>query len=144
MGCAIGVFFGLLIPIAQIPFAAAFAVALRANVPSAVASTLVTNPVTFGPVYYAAWAVGNRLLGKDDGAVPAPAALAAAQAGAATAAPADQGWLARTWNQITNVGKPLLLGLVLFASGFGVVVWLLVHGAWRLHINLKRRRRRRA
>jgi uncharacterized protein (DUF2062 family) len=42
------------------------------------------------------------------------------------------------------LGKPLLLGLVLFASGFGVVVWLLVHGAWRLHINLKRRRRRRA
>ena len=33
----IGVFFGFLIPLAQIPVSAAFAVALRANVPTAVA-----------------------------------------------------------------------------------------------------------
>ena len=39
LGLALGIFFGLLIPVAQIPFAAATAVVLRANLPMAVAST---------------------------------------------------------------------------------------------------------
>ena len=51
MGVALGVFFGLLIPIAQIPLSVAAAVVMRANIPTAVASTLVSNPVTFGPIY---------------------------------------------------------------------------------------------
>jgi uncharacterized protein (DUF2062 family) len=64
LGMALGVFFGLLIPIAQIPFSATLAVVLRANVPMAVASTLVTNPITFGPVYYGAYHLGRLVLGK--------------------------------------------------------------------------------
>ena len=63
MGVAVGVFFGLLLPVAQIPVSAAVAVLLRANLPMAVASTLVTNPVTFGPVYYGAYRLGKALLG---------------------------------------------------------------------------------
>lgn len=57
MGSAIGVFFAFITPIAQIPLSAAVAVAvaLRANVPSAVVATFVNTPPTFGPVYYAAW-----------------------------------------------------------------------------------------
>lgn len=62
-GMALGIFFGLLIPVAQIPLSAGAAVLLRAHVPAAIASTLVTNPVTFGPVYYAAWKLGDFLLG---------------------------------------------------------------------------------
>lgn len=54
MGVALGIFFGLLIPVAQIPLSVAAAVLLRANVAAAAVSTLVTNPLTFGPVYYAA------------------------------------------------------------------------------------------
>nr|WP_249221378.1 DUF2062 domain-containing protein [Cupriavidus sp. KK10] len=50
-GLALEFFFGLLIPLAQIPLSAAAAVALRANVPAAVASPLVTNPMTLGPIY---------------------------------------------------------------------------------------------
>ncbi|MEZ5702179.1 MAG: DUF2062 domain-containing protein [Burkholderiaceae bacterium] len=46
MGLALGIFFGLLIPVAQMPLAAGAAIAMRANLPMAVASTLVTNPVT--------------------------------------------------------------------------------------------------
>ena len=71
LGVALGVFFGLLIPIAQIPLSAAAAVALRANLPAAMASTLVTNPATFGPVYYAAWRVGSAVLGEPDRPPPA-------------------------------------------------------------------------
>ncbi len=39
LGVALGVFFGLLIPIAQIPLSVAAAVVMRANVPAAAAST---------------------------------------------------------------------------------------------------------
>ncbi len=117
LGAAIGVFFGFLIPVAQIPLSAAVAVALRANLPTAVASTLVTNPVTFGPVYYAAWRVGSAVLGEPgDPAAAPPAALPPGST-------ASGSWLARTWAGLRGVGKPLLLGLALFACGFGLAVF---------------------
>lgn len=140
LGMALGVFFGLLIPIAQIPFAAAAAVALRANVPTAVASTLVTNPVTFGPVYYAAWRIGKAILGEpvaEGDAPPAPPAADAAAAGA----PADEGWLSGLRRALAGVGKPLVLGLAIMATAVGVAAYLLVSWIWWLRVRLKRRRR---
>lgn len=141
MGCAIGVFFGLLVPIAQIPFATGAAVLMRANVPAAVASTLVTNPVTFGPVYYAAWRLGSALLGEPQAA--APPAIVQAPAAPASAARA-MGWIEHTLHRLGRVGKPLLLGLALFAVGFGLAVYALVHAIWRLQVAIKRRQRRRS
>ena len=38
-------------PLAQIPASAIAATIFRANVPTAIGSTLVTNPVTFAPIY---------------------------------------------------------------------------------------------
>ena len=137
LGAAIGVFFGFLIPLAQIPVSAAFAVALRANVPTAVASTLVTNPITFPPVYYAAWKVGGAILGE---AGPAPGTGSVDQPPAATAG----NWLQRTWASLQRVGKPLLLGLAIFACGFGLLVYALVHLGWRAQVRIKRWRRMRA
>jgi uncharacterized protein (DUF2062 family) len=125
LGMAIGVFFGLLIPIAQMPLSAGAAIVLRANLPSAVASTLVTNPVTFAPVYYAAWRVGSAMLGEPrtgPDAQPTPAGFTLGQG-------------------LAQVGKPLLLGLAIFACAFGLAVYLLVHAAWVLRVRLKRRRR---
>lgn len=136
IGMAIGVFFGLLIPIAQIPVSAAAAVLLRANVPVALASTLVTNPITFPPVYYAAWRVGCTLLGVDS------SKAAHAKVEAATDS-ADENWFVRAWLGLTSVGKPLMLGLVVFACGFGLLIYLLVNGIWHLRVRLKRRRRLR-
>ncbi len=134
LGLALGLFFGLLIPIAQIPLAGAAAVLLRANVPMAVASTLVTNPVTFGPVYYAAWRSGSAILG-DDGRSQPPAAQTEA---------AEGNWWERAWQRIERTGRPLLLGLAIFATGFGLLGYLLVTLAWRINVVLARRRRRRA
>lgn len=135
LGLALGLFFGLLVPIAQIPLAGGAAVLLRANVPTAVASTLVTNPVTFGPVYYAAWRTGSAILG-DDGA-PQPQPVQAAGASAPTG-----NWWERAWQRIRQAGKPLLLGLAIFATAFGLLGYLLVSLAWRLKVVLARRRRR--
>lgn len=61
IGVAVGIFFGLLIPVAQIPAAGAVAIVLRANIPAAAASTLVTNPITFAPVYWVAYELGNKI-----------------------------------------------------------------------------------
>lgn len=130
LGVAIGVFFGFLIPIAQIPVSAAVAVALRANLPTAVASTLVTNPVTFPPVYYAAWKVGGAILGE-----PQP------RAHTEPAATADAGGWRSAWHFISGVGRPLVLGLALFAVASGIGLYLLISLGWVLRVRWRRRRR---
>lgn len=135
LGMALGVFFGLLVPIAQIPLAAGAAVVLRANVPAAVASTLVTNPLTFGPIYYAAWRLGNTVLGEPAGGgeAPPPEALPVAAH--------DEGWLDGLGQRARSVGKPLVVGLALMASGAGLATYLLVSWLWVLKVRWSRRRR---
>lgn len=135
LGMALGIFFGLLIPIAQIPASAAAAVLLRANLPAAVASTLVTNPVTFGPVYYAAWRVGSAILDEPVREDQAPPALPEV-----TAAP-DESWFSAAKRQALGVGKPLLVGLGVLATSFGLLTYFVVSWLWTLSVVLRRRRR---
>ncbi|NJQ98977.1 MAG: DUF2062 domain-containing protein [Hydrococcus sp. CSU_1_8] len=54
-------FFGFLLPIGQFLFAIGAAILLRGHLGIAAASTLVTNPLTFGPVYWLAYQLGLRL-----------------------------------------------------------------------------------
>ncbi|MEO8419447.1 MAG: DUF2062 domain-containing protein [Methylophilaceae bacterium] len=135
LGIALGVFFGLLVPVAQIPLSAGTAVLLRANVPTAIASTLITNPLTFGPIYYMAHKIGATLVGDGEAHtaknVPKPS-------GDGTAT-----WLTSTWDRVTVVGKPLLLGLAIMASAMGLLAYLIVTWLWRLKTGLAWRRRRR-
>lgn len=56
---AVGLLSAFLVPIGQFICAALLAIPTRANVPVAAAATLVTNPITFPPVYYAAYRVGS-------------------------------------------------------------------------------------
>lgn len=141
MGLALGIFFGLLIPIAQIPFAASAAVLLRANVPMAVASTLVTNPVTFGPVYYGAYRLGKALLGEPAlTEEEAARELEQVQADAARQAGSASG-VSKWWHQLGAVGKPLVLGLAILATASGLLVYFLVSLAWGLKTRWARRAR---
>ena len=43
--------------------AALLALALRINIPVAALTTLISNPLTMGPIYYLAYRVGQQLLG---------------------------------------------------------------------------------
>ena len=104
MGVALGVFFGLIIPVAQIPASVAAAVVMRANIPAAIASTLVSNPVTFGPIYYGAYKLGVWITGAKKTANPA-----------AVFATAEVDEDASMWTRITALGKPLLVGLSITA-----------------------------
>ncbi len=145
IGVALGVFFGLLIPVAQIPFAAGMAVALRANVPAAITSTLVTNPVTFAPVYVLAHRLGSSLLGEDN---PPPAEIAEALAAAPvvppdTVSPAEVGWWRGVWNGVMALGKPLLLGLSILAVSAGLLSYGVIMLAWRIKTTWQWKKRRR-
>lgn len=142
LGVAIGVFFAFLIPIAQIPMSAALAVALRANIPAAIASTLVNNPLTFPPVYYAAWKVGSWVLGEDTDAANAPVLPDALEStGLGQPGANGRGFWHRTLDGLRAVGKPLLLGALTFACVFGLAAYGLVNGIWHVTVRLKRRAR---
>lgn len=142
-GAAIGVFFGFLIPVMQIAAAAVAAVVLRANLPVAAAATLVSNPVTYVPIWVAAHRTGTVLLGE-----PIDAAQARAQA-AAMAQHIDAGLAAGDdapgWpRRLLDIGKPLMLGLLVFALIGAALAWLVVHLLWTGAVALRRRRRRHA
>jgi uncharacterized protein len=124
LGVALGVFFGLLIPIAQIPFSAGAAILLRANVPAAAASTLVTNPVTFGPVYYVAYKLGNWISGED--VVEEPAL------------PEEHEDIS-IWERLGQLGLPLIIGLAIMATLFGITSYFLISILWYLRVKARRR-----
>jgi len=143
LGLAIGVFFGLLIPVAQIPAAATVAVLFRANLPMAVASTLVTNPVTFGPVYYGAYRLGQAVLG-EEAANPAKVERDLARMQQMGESDKDAvSTLKSWWQRFSRVGKPLVLGLAIVATCSGLLVYALVTGVWALRVRWQRRRRLR-
>lgn len=127
MGVALGVFFGLLIPIAQIPISAAAAILLRANVPAA-ASTLVTNPVTFGPIYYGAYQLGLWVTGQEK-AAPVPDPHGSTETG--------------IWQRLKNMGLPLVVGLAIAATLMGFLSYGLISFFWYLRVIRKRRQGRR-
>lgn len=131
MGVALGVFFGLLIPVAQIPLSVTAAVLLRANVPAAVASTLVTNPFTFGPIYYGAYRLGAWVTGEKE--PPDDMKVVGAQEVENTLS---------LWRRITALGKPLMVGLSITAVLMGLLTYGLITLVWRWRTMSRRRNRR--
>lgn len=139
-GAAIGVFFGFLVPLLQIAAAAGLAVLLRANLPVAAAATLVSNPVTYVPIWVAAYRAGSFILGE-----PADEATAQRRAEAlAGQLEGDVGDAAplRWSERILDVGKPLLAGLAVFAVLGAALAWALVNLAWIAAVAIRRRGRR--
>jgi uncharacterized protein len=134
LGLSLGVFFGFLIPVGQIPLAAGAAVVLRANVPAAIASTLVTNPVTFAPVYYAAYRFGHWMVGENPDQEPPPLPQEAHNS--------QHTGFSAIWHRLQRMGKPLLVGLGSFAIGFGVAIYWISTWVWIWQVRRKRRARR--
>lgn len=135
LGVALGVFFGLLIPLAQIPATALAAIVLRANLPAAAASTLITNPVTFGPLYFAAYRLGSWLTG--DQTLPVAAGVTPEADNMHT----ENG--TSLWHRVLALGRPLLVGLTIIATLMGVATYFLISLAWRCRVMWLRRSRTR-
>ena len=126
---AIGAFFGLLIPIAQIPAAVLASLSLRANLWIAAVSTLISNPFTYAPLYYFAYRLGAGVLGVTptaEGAEP-------------LVIEGSTNWLAQAWTWISGIGQPLFLGMSMMATVGGIAAYLLAHAAWRWRVVRKRR-----
>lgn len=107
LGAAIGVGMGILIPLAQIPASAALSVLLRANVGVATLATFVTNPLTVGPLYYAAFRFGEKLTGI--GFTPL-------------------GSSGNFFQWISGVGAPTIVGLGVFAVVGFLLTYSVVYG----------------
>jgi uncharacterized protein (DUF2062 family) len=133
-GAAIGVFFGILTPVAQILMSAIGAVVLRGNILVAAAGTFVTNPLTFAFVYYAAYRIGAMLTGRaDDNPAEIEAAAAvdvAVSTDAASQALEVESWHTTLISWLTTVGPPLLVGVAVLALTAAVSTYLLVHACY--------------
>ena len=133
-GVAMGVFFGLMIPIAQIPAAAIASLLLRGNLWIAAVSTLVSNLLTYGPLYYFAYRLGAGVIG-----ARTPANL--------TAEAVEQPMrmidsLAQAWAWITGIGQPLLLGMLIMAVTGAFIAYWGTQLVWRMRVTAKWRRLR--
>lgn len=138
-GAAIGVFFGFVIPVLQIALAAIAAIALRANLPAAAVSTLVSNPFTYVPIGVLAHKTGAALLGKP---IDAEAAHARAQALVEQVETRDADPRSRS-ERLMGIGKPLMLGLAVFAVVGAIATWITVNVVWIALVAWRRRRRMR-
>jgi uncharacterized protein (DUF2062 family) len=118
-GVAIGLFIGLLLPVAQFFFAMLIAVVLRGHIAVSAACTLVTNPLTFTPIYWVAYQIGGRLL-------PPKAVQALHDTGAGM-----RGWLAQATDWLHSSGPTLLTGLLVLACAAAAAGYALVWLLWR-------------
>lgn len=105
-----------------------FGVLLRVNVPVSAITTLISNPVTMGPMYYAGFEIGRVLLGMP----PSPFEFEMSFA-----------WLGE---RLASIWQPLLLGCLLLGTTLALTGYVMLDLLWRASIwdYLARRRRRRS
>jgi uncharacterized protein (DUF2062 family) len=130
-GVAIGLFSGLVPGPFQMLTAALLAIALRVNLPVALAVTLYTNPFTIGPLYLLAYKYGRLLVGGDSAPRLAPE-LDWSQLG---------DWLDIFLAWMLSLGKPLIVGLIALAFTLAALGWLATRAAWRVHVILAWKKR---
>ncbi|WP_342027840.1 DUF2062 domain-containing protein [Sphingomonas gellani] len=128
-GVALGVVMGVLFPFAHMPLAAALALPVRANVPTAVGSTLVNNPLTIGPLLWTAYRIGRWVL-RLDSSVPGHPVAANVQAHA--------GWL--HW-LVAQGGPATVVGLIILAAAMATLGYGIAALAWRIRVARKWRNR---
>ncbi len=105
--------------------AALAALALTVNIPVAVLATLITNPLTMGPLYYAAYRVG--------------AAILELSTRTGVEMPAE------TIAELSTIWQPFLLGCLILGSATAAIGYVTLNLLWRLSVAgyVRARRRRR-
>lgn len=127
---AIGLGVGILIPFMHMVLAALLAIPLRANVAIASAVTLLVNPLTIPPLYYAAYRVGSWELRHDPAVVdPAMATHYSSELG-------------RMLFWIHSASGPIALGVVTLAATGAVTGYAVSSIMWRIWLSSKWRHRR--
>ena len=130
-GVALGLFTGILFPFVHAPVAAVSALPARANVPVAVATTLLHNPLTTVPIYYGAFLIGHWILHFDPYFGKPLAENVKANAG----------WL--HW-LVAQGGPATIVGLIAMAIGLAGIGFVASGLFWRLRVARKWRNRAHA
>jgi uncharacterized protein (DUF2062 family) len=131
-GVALGLFVGVIIPFMHTLLAALFAIPLRANVAVAAAVTLIVNPLTIPPLYYAAYRIGSWELHHDAPLVnPAAAERFSSE-------------LSRLLFWIHQASGPIALGVLTIAVAAAVIGYFASSVIWRAWLGSKFRQRRTA
>ena len=137
-GVALGLLVGIIVPFAQIVFAALLSATVRANVPVAALMTFVTNPATTPAIWIAAYWVGHWLLRADAATMVAPVSTAI-----------EQTDLQRFLEWLTQAGYETAFGLVVIAVVSAALSYVLSGWIWRAMVarrwsrRLRNRRRQR-
>ncbi|MCF7522153.1 DUF2062 domain-containing protein [Neisseria sp. ZJ106] len=120
LAVAVGMFCGLMPGPTQMLSALMVAYILRTNLPVAVFTTLYTNPLTYMPLYYAAYRIGASILGGGE---------------AEWAFPDWHGssFLAELWQWLLGAGKPLLIGVPVLGLSLALTAYFSVLLVWRCH-----------
>ena len=130
-GVALGLLVGIIVPFAQILFAALLSAPVRANVPLAALMTFVTNPFTTPLIWVAAYWVGSLLLRIDAATVVAPVNTAIAQTD-----------LQRFLEWLTGATMVTAFGLIVIAVVSAALSYLISVWTWRWMTARKWSRRR--
>lgn len=129
-GVALGLFVGVMIPLAHFVVAAFLAVFLRANIPSAMLATFIGFPVIYVALVALAYKIGEWLLHLD--------AMTGIQPLGETMQNTQTDHLLQ---QITGAGLETALGLFVLASLFATIGYVLSSVCWRWWVARKRRLR---
>ena len=129
-GVALGLLVGIIVPFAQILFAALLSVSVRANVPLAALATFITNPFTTPLIWIVAYWVGSWLLRVDAATIVAPVNTAI-----------EQTDLQHFLEWLTGATMVTAFGLVVIAVISAAISYLLSGWIWRAVVARKGRRR---
>ena len=100
----------------QMIIATGAAIVLRGNLPISVALVWITNPLTMPPMFYAAYLLGNNLLGTPPSTNKFEASF---------------DWIA---HQMSTIWQPFLLGCLVLGILSAIVGFAGIRLLWRLHI----------
>ena len=122
---AAGLFIAFIPTPGHMLIAAAVAVAARINIPVAILTTFVSNPLTVGPMYFLAYRFGAAMLGTERLAFRFEMSL---------------DWVT---GFLVDIWQPMLLGCIVLGGVSAVLGYALLDTIWRLSIgNYKTRKRR--
>ena len=129
-GVAVGLFVAVIIPFMHTLIAALVAIPTRANVAVAAVFTLVVNPLTIPPMYYAAYRIGSWELHHDSNILDPGAAER------------FSGELSRLLFWIHHASGPIALGVLTIAVGLGAFGYVAASLVWRWWSRSRWRHRR--
>lgn len=133
-GVAVGLFVAVIIPVMHTVIAALLAIPARANVAVAAICTLVVNPLTIPPLYYAAYRIGSWELHHESSLVdPAAAERFSSE-------------LSRLLFWIHQASGSIAVGVLTIALGLAALGYLGAALTWRFwsHSRWQQRRGKRA